>query len=157
MLEEIGTKENIPNYIKDVKNRKKRLMGFGHRVYKNYDPRATLIKTIAKEVFSVVGKEPLIDLAVELEKVALNDEYFVKKKLFPNVDFYTGVIYKAMGFPTDMFPILFAIPRTAGWIAHWKEFFNDKENKIVRPRQHYTGYRNRNYAPIEGRKEFNHN
>ena len=152
MLEEIGTVENIPDYIQQVKDRKKKLMGFGHRVYKNYDPRATIIKKVAEEVFEVVGKEPLIDLARELEKVALNDEYFIKKKLFPNVDFYTGVIYRAMGFPTDMFPILFAIPRTAGWIAHWKEFYSDKENKIVRPRQNYVGHRDRVYVPMHNRK-----
>jgi len=157
MLEEIGTVENIPKFIQDVKDKKRRLMGFGHRVYKNYDPRATLIKKVAEEVFEVVGREPLIDLARELERIALNDEYFIKKKLFPNVDFYTGVIYRAMGFPTDMFPILFAIPRTAGWIAHWKEFYSDKENKIVRPRQNYTGHRDRVYEPMHNRKSFDHN
>jgi len=157
MLEEIGTVENIPKFIADVKAKKRRLMGFGHRVYKNYDPRATLIKKVAEEVFEVVGKEPFIDLAKELERIALNDQYFISKKLFPNVDFYTGVIYKAMGFPTDMFPILFAIPRTAGWIAHWKEFYNDKENKIVRPRQDYVGERDRNYVPMHNRKAFTHN
>jgi len=157
MLEEIGTVENIPKFIADVKAKKRRLMGFGHRVYKNYDPRATLIKKVAEEVFEVVGKEPMIDLARELERIALNDQYFIQKKLFPNVDFYTGVIYRAMGFPTDMFPILFAIPRTAGWIAHWKEFYHDKENKIVRPRQNYVGHRDRTYVPMHNRKAFNHN
>merc|ERR1712196_215822 len=157
MLEEIGSVENIPKFIADVKAKKRRLMGFGHRVYKNYDPRATLIKKIAEEVFEVVGREPLIDLARELERIALNDNYFIDKKLFPNVDFYTGVIYRSMGFPPDMFTILFAIPRTAGWIAHWKEFYHDKENKIVRPRQNYVGARDLDYVPMHNRKSFNHN
>lgn len=119
MLESIGTLENIPQYLKDVKERKKLLFGFGHRVYKNYDPRAKIVKRVAYEVFEICGKEPLIELAIELEKIALSDEYFVKRKLFPNVDFYSGVIYRAMGFPTDMFPVLFTLPRMAGWIAHW--------------------------------------
>lgn len=109
-------------------------MGFGHRVYKNYDPRATIVKKVAYEVFDVVGLEPLIEVAMELEKIALSDEYFIKRKLYPNVDFYSGVIYKAMGFPTDMFPVLFTIPRMAGWISHWVEYLDDKENNIVRPR-----------------------
>lgn len=119
MLESIGTIDNIPQYLKDVKDRKKLLFGFGHRVYKNYDPRAKIVKRVAYEVFEIVGKEPMIEMAIELEKIALSDEYFVKRKLFPNVDFYSGVIYKAMGFPTDMFPVLFTLPRMAGWIAHW--------------------------------------
>jgi len=109
-------------------------MGFGHRVYKNFDPRATIVKKVAYEVFEIVGREALIDIAVELEKIALQDEYFIKRKLYPNVDFYSGVIYKAMGFPTDMFPVLFTIPRMAGWIAHWSEYMDDPENNIVRPR-----------------------
>ena len=119
MLDAIGDKKNIPKFIEDVKNRKQKLMGFGHRVYKNYDPRAKIVKKVADEVFEILGKEPLIEIAVELEKIALTDEYFIKRKLYPNVDFYSGVIYKAMGFPTDMFPILFTIPRMAGWLAHW--------------------------------------
>lgn len=134
MLESIGNKKNIPQFIQDVKDRKKKLMGFGHRVYKNYDPRAKIVKQVAYEVFEVVGKEELVEIAIELEKIALQDEYFIKRKLYPNVDFYSGVIYKALGFPTDMFPVLFALPRMVGWIAHWNEFLDDKENKIVRPR-----------------------
>jgi len=153
MLEQICDKKNIPQFIEDVKNKKKMLMGFGHRIYKNYDPRARIVKKIADEVFEIVGKEPLIEMAVELEKIALKDEYFIKRKLYPNVDFYTGVIYKAMGFPTDMFPVLFTIPRVAGWIAHWTEFLDDPENKIVRPRQNYKGYGRRDYIPSENRKE----
>ena len=127
-------------------------MGFGHRVYKNYDPRAKIIKQIADEVFEVVGKEPLVELAKALEEVALKDPYFVQKKLYPNVDFYTGVIYKALGFPTDMFPVLFAIPRVVGWLAHWNEFINDPEYKIVRPRQNYVGHRNAKYEEAENRQ-----
>ena len=152
MLEEIGSIENIPKFIQDVKNKKRRLMGFGHRVYKNYDPRARIIKQVADEVFEVVGKEPLVELAKALEDIALKDSYFVKKKLYPNVDFYTGVIYKALGFPTDMFPVLFAIPRVVGWLAHWHEFINDPEYKIVRPRQNYVGLRNAPYEDFENRK-----
>ena len=152
MLEEIGTIENIPKFIQDVKAKKRRLMGFGHRVYKNYDPRARIIKQVADEVFEVVGKEPLVELAKALEEIALKDPYFVKKKLYPNVDFYTGVIYKALGFPTDMFPVLFAIPRVVGWLAHWLEFINDPEYKIVRPRQNYIGLRNAPYEEPENRQ-----
>jgi len=153
MLEGIGKKENIPQFIEDVKNRKAKLMGFGHRVYKNYDPRAKIVRKIADDVFEVIGREPLIEIAMELEKVALNDPYFKDRKLYPNVDFYTGVIYKAMGFPTDMFPVLFTIPRTAGWLAHWKEFLDDPENRIVRPRQNYKGARRADYVPISERQE----
>lgn len=153
MLEEIKTVDNIPSYIKAVKERKKVLFGFGHRVYKSYDPRAKIVKTLADEVFSVLGKEPLIELAVELEKIALTDSYFIEKRLYPNVDFYTGVIYKAMGFPTDMFPVLFSIPRAAGWLAHWVEFNSDPENKIVRPRQNYKGARKENYVEVNSRPE----
>jgi citrate synthase len=119
MLETIKTKDNIGKYIEEVKARKKVLFGFGHRIYKSYDPRAKIIKKLADEVFSVLGKEPLVEIAVELEKIALTDKYFIDRNLYPNVDFYTGVIYKAMGFPTDMFPVLFSIPRTAGWLSHW--------------------------------------
>ncbi len=119
MLEAIGDKANVPQFIQDVKDRKKMLMGFGHRVYKNYDPRAKLVRTVANDVFDVLGREPLIEIAIELEKIALSDEYFIKRKLYPNVDFYSGIIYKAMGFPADYFPVLFTIPRTAGWLAHW--------------------------------------
>lgn len=123
-------------------------MGFGHRVYKNFDPRATLVRKLADEVFSIVGREPMIEIAIELEKIALSDEYFVKRKLYPNVDFYSGVIYKALGIPTEMFTIMFTLPRLAGWLAHWDEFVEDKdkENKIVRPRQIYKGYTKRDYV-----------
>ena len=134
MLEKIGNKSKIPQFIEDVKNKKELLFGFGHRVYKSYDPRAKIVKKLAYEVFDVVGREPIIELALELEQIALSDEYFISRKLYPNVDFYSGVIYKAMGFPTDMFVILFTIPRCSGWMAHWLEFLDDKENKIVRPR-----------------------
>lgn len=153
MLEEIGSVENIPIFIEKVKNGKGRLMGFGHRVYKNYDPRARIVKKVADEIFEIIGKEPLIDIAMELEKVALTDKYFISRKLYPNVDFYTGVIYKAMGFPTDMFPVLFTIPRVAGWLAHWREFHADPENKIVRPRENYIGSARRSYIPLEEREE----
>lgn len=153
MLEEIGTIENIPNFISLVKAGKRKLMGFGHRVYKNYDPRARIVKKVADDVFSVCGKEPLIDIALELERIALSDSYFIDRKLYPNVDFYTGVIYKAMGFPTDMFPVLFTIPRVSGWLAHWREFHKDSDNKIVRPRQNYVGYKTRHYLPFERRAD----
>ena len=153
MLEAIGTKENIGKYIEDVKNKKKVLSGFGHRIYKSYDPRAKIVRKLADEVFGILGKEPLIEIAQELEKIALTDKYFIERKLYPNVDFYTGVIYKAMGFPTDMFPVLFSIPRTAGWLAHWVEFQNDPENKIVRPRQLYKGKMNENYKDMSLREE----
>jgi len=153
MLEQIGNKENIPAFINDVKNKKKILSGFGHRIYKSYDPRAKIVKKLAEDVFNVLGKEPLIEIAQELEKIALSDKYFIDRSLYPNVDFYTGVIYKAMGFPTDMFPVLFSIPRTAGWLAHWIEFQNDPENKIARPRQLYKGELNQNYKNFEERPE----
>ncbi len=150
MLKEIGSKDKIPAFIKEVKEGKsdKRLMGFGHRVYKNYDPRAKIIKKLADDVFEVTGKNPLLDIALELEKIALQDEYFVTRKLYPNVDFYSGLIYQALGFPVDMFPVLFAIGRTAGWIAQWQEMLLDKEQKIARPRQLYIGYDQRDYVPI---------
>ena len=156
MLEEIGTVENIPKFLDSVKKGKGRLMGFGHRVYKNYDPRAKIVRRIAEDVFEVCGREPLIDIAMELEKIALTDKYFIERKLYPNVDFYTGVIYRAMGFPTDMFPVLFTIPRVAGWLAHWREFHSDPENKIVRPRQNYVGHPRRDYVPggLRSKTEF---
>jgi citrate synthase len=154
MLKEIGSKERIPDFIKDVKisGGEVRLMGFGHRVYKNYDPRAKIIKTMADQVFDVTGRNPLLDIALELERIALEDEYFVKRKLYPNVDFYSGLIYQAMKFPVDMFPVLFAIPRTAGWLAQWEEMLQDKDQKIARPRQVYLGAGRRDYVPVEARR-----
>ena len=151
MLKEIGSVAEIPEYIKRVKAGEFRLMGFGHRVYKNYDPRAQIIKKVAYEVFEVTGKDPLLDIAIELERIALEDEYFVKRKLYPNVDFYSGIIYQAMRFPLDMFPVLFAIPRTSGWLAQWVELLEDPEQKIARPRQVYLGYRTRDYVPLGDR------
>jgi citrate synthase len=127
-------------------------MGFGHRVYKNYDPRAKIIKRIAYQVFEVTGRNPLLDIAIELERIALADDYFIKRKLYPNVDFYSGIIYQAMGFPMEMFPVLFAIPRTSGWIAQWEEMLLDPEQKIARPRQVYLGEAERRYVPMERRK-----
>jgi citrate synthase len=153
MLHEIGSKQNIPGFIKEVKTSggEVRLMGFGHRVYKNYDPRAKIIKRMADRVFEVTGKNPLLDIALELERIALEDEYFVKRKLYPNVDFYSGLIYQAMGFPLDMFPVLFAIARTSGWLAQWDEMLEDKEQKIARPRQVYLGAERREYLPLSAR------
>src|ERR1043165_1576871 len=153
MLNEIGSLGKVPEFIKRVKSGegKDRLMGFGHRVYKSYDPRAKVIKKIADLVFAVTGKNPLLEIALELERIALQDEYFVTRKLYPNVDFYSGLIYQAMGFPVEMFPVLFAIPRTAGWIAQWEEMLLDSEQKIARPRQIYTGPVQRNYIPREKR------
>jgi len=151
MLKEIGSVDKIPDYIKRVKAGEFRLMGFGHRVYKNYDPRARIIKQVADEVFEVTGRDPLLDIALELEKIALEDEYFVKRRLYPNVDFYSGIIYQAMRFPVDMFPVLFAIPRTSGWLAQWVEMLEDPDQKIARPRQIYLGHRGRNYIPIDQR------
>jgi citrate synthase len=151
MLREIGTKENIPAYIQRVKNGEVRLMGFGHRIYKNYDPRARIIKRVADEVFDVTGKNPLIAIAVELERIALQDDYFVSRKLYPNVDFYSGIIYEAMHFPVEMFPVLFAIGRTPGWLAQWQEMLLDREQKIARPRQIYIGSPVREYVAIEKR------
>ena len=151
MLRRIETKENIPDFMQGVKDGKERLMGFGHRVYKNYDPRAKIIKKATDEVFEVTGTNPLLDIALELEKIALEDEYFVKRKLYPNVDFYSGLIYEALGMPVGMFPVLFAIPRTSGWIAQWLEMIDDSEQKIARPRQIYTGDRGRDYVPIGDR------
>jgi citrate synthase len=151
LLREIGSKDRVPSYIARVKRGEFRLMGFGHRIYKNYDPRAQIIKRIAEEVFEVTGKNPLIDIAVELERIALQDDYFVSRKLYPNVDFYSGIIYEAMRFPLDIFPVLFAIGRTPGWLAQWQEMLLDKEQKIARPRQIYTGADKRDYVPIERR------
>ncbi len=148
MLREIGSVDNIPKHIKRVKNKEVRLMGFGHRVYKNYDPRAEIIKRVADEVFELTGKNPLIDIALELERIALEDDYFVSHRLYPNVDFYSGIIYEAMGFPVDMFPVLFAIGRTPGWLAQWEEMLLDKEQRIARPRQVYIGSGERKYVPI---------
>jgi citrate synthase len=151
MLKRIETKENIPDFIKGVKDGNEKLMGFGHRVYKNYDPRAKIIKSAADDVFEVTGVNPLLEIALELERIALEDEYFVKRKLYPNVDFYSGLIYEALGMPVDMFPVLFAIPRTSGWIAQWLEMIDDSEQKIARPRQIYTGERTRDYVPMSSR------
>ncbi len=153
MLREIGDVQHVPAFVKEVKegSGEKRLMGFGHRVYKNYDPRAKVIKKLAEEVFSVTGRNPLLDIAVELERIALQDDYFVKRKLYPNVDFYSGLIYEAMGFPSDFFTVLFAIPRTAGWLAQWHELVNDGDQKIARPRQIFTGAARRDYVPIAER------
>lgn len=148
MLGEIGTRENIPGFIEQVKEGKRKLMGFGHRVYKNYDPRARIIKQVAEEVFAVTGRNPKIDIALELERIALSDDYFVKRKLYPNVDFYSGIIYQAMGFTPDQFTVLFGIPRTVGWLAQWDEMLRDAEQKIARPRQIYTGAEKRDFVPI---------
>jgi citrate synthase len=152
MLNEIGSVQNIPAFVKRVKAGEGRLMGFGHRVYKSYDPRAKIIKRMADLVFEVTGKNPLLEMALELERIALEDDYFVTRKLYPNVDFYSGLIYQAMGFPMDMFPVLFAIPRTAGWMAQWEEMLTDPEQKIARPRQIYVGSPPRDYLPRERRK-----
>ncbi len=151
MLGEIGSIKNVPAFIETVKAGEGRLMGFGHRVYKNFDPRATIIKKTCYDVFEVTGKNPLLDIALALEEVALKDSYFIDRKLYPNVDFYSGLIYQAMGFPVDMFTVLFAIPRTAGWLAHWQELLTDKDQKISRPRQWYTGPGERGYVSIADR------
>jgi citrate synthase len=151
MLHEIGSVQKVPEFIKRVKAGETKLMGFGHRVYKNYDPRARIIKRVAYEVFDLMGKNPLLEIALECERIALEDEYFVKRKLYPNVDFYTGLIYQSMGFPTTMFPVLFAIPRMSGWISQWEELLLDPEQKIARPRQIYLGYDTRSYTLIDQR------
>jgi citrate synthase len=152
MLNEIGSVENVPDFVKAVKGGSAgRLQGFGHRVYKNYDPRAKIIKQTADEVFAVTGKNPLLDIALKLEEVALSDDYFISRKLYPNVDFYSGLIYQAMGFPIDMFPVLFAIPRTSGWLSHWEELL-EQDSKIARPRQLYVGEPPRDYVPLKARK-----
>ncbi len=151
MLMEIGSKDKVNGFIKKVKGGEGRLMGFGHRVYKNYDPRAKIIKETADAVFQVTGRNPLLDIALELERIALEDDYFMKRKLYPNVDFYSGLIYQSMGLPQDMFPVLFAIPRTSGWIAQWEEMLLDSEQKLARPRQIYLGAEERTYVPMNQR------
>ncbi|BBN17619.1 citrate synthase [Marchantia polymorpha subsp. ruderalis] len=151
MLSEIGTVQSIPEFLEGVKSRKRKMSGFGHRVYKNYDPRAKIIRGLADEVFSIVGRDPLIEVAVALEQAALSDEYFVSRKLYPNVDFYSGLIYRALGFPTEFFPVLFAIPRMAGYLAHWKESLADPDTKIMRPQQWYTGEGLRSYSNAHAR------
>jgi citrate synthase len=151
MLDEIGSKDNVPAYIERVKSGSIKLMGFGHRIYKNYDPRAKIIKWAADRVFEVTGRNPKLEIALELERIALQDDYFVKRRLYPNVDFYSGIIYQALGFQPDMFTVLFAIPRTVGWLAQWDEMLRDPEQKIARPRQIYTGYECRDWVPIEKR------
>jgi citrate synthase len=151
MLREIGSVENIPDFIERVKGGEGRLMGFGHRVYKNYDPRASIIKETADKVFEVTGRNPMLDIALELEKIALEDEYFIQRRLYPNVDFYSGIIYQSMGFPVEMFPVLFAIARTSGWLSQWQELLDDSEQKIARPRQVFLGYDTRDYVPMEKR------
>jgi len=151
MLNVIGNVKNVPSFIEKVKKGEGRLMGFGHRVYKNYDPRAKIIKRTADEVFAVTGVNPLLEIALELERIALQDDYFVSRKLYPNVDFYSGLIYQALGFPVEMFPVLFAIPRTVGWLAQWVEMVNDPDQKIARPRQIYLGYDKRDYVPLDKR------
>ncbi|MEE9231586.1 MAG: citrate synthase [Acidobacteriota bacterium] len=153
MLQEIGSRSRVPEYIKKIKAGEGRLMGFGHRVYKNYDPRARIIKEAADQVFSVTGTNPLLEIALELERIALEDDYFVTRKLYPNVDFYSGIIYQAIGMPTAMFPVLFAIPRTSGWLAQWQEMLLDPEQKIARPRQVYVGHDVREYVPVEKRSK----
>ena len=152
MLMEIGSKDKVPEFIKKVKGGEGRLMGFGHRVYKNYDPRATIIKQVADQVFEVKGRNPLLDIALELERIALEDGYFIQRKLYPNVDFYSGLIYQSMGLPMDMFPVLFAIPRTSGWIAQWAEMLTDADQKLARPKQIFLGAETRDYVPMEKRK-----
>jgi len=152
MLMAIGSKDHVPEFVKKVKGGEGRLMGFGHRVYKNYDPRAKIIKEIADQVFEVKGRNRLLDIALELERIALQDEYFIKRKLYPNVDFYSGLIYQSMGLPMDMFPVLFAIPRTSGWIAQWEEMLLDPDQKIARPKQVYLGAATRDYVAMEKRK-----
>ncbi len=152
MLTEIGDKKRVPEFMKGFKDGHGRLQGFGHRVYKNYDPRARIIKRTADEIFEITGPNPLLEIALELERIALEDDYFVSRKLYPNVDFYSGIIYQALGFPVEMFPVLFAIPRTAGWIAQWREMITDPEQKIARPRQVYTGDRGKQYVPLDERK-----
>jgi citrate synthase len=152
MLRAIGSKDRVPEFIKQAKEGKARLMGFGHRVYKNYDPRARIIKRMADEVFAVTRPNPLLPIAQELERIALQDDYFISRKLYPNVDFYSGLIYQAMGFPVEMFPVLFAIPRTSGWLAQWQEMRGDPEQKIARPRQIYLGQSQRDYVPIGARE-----
>ena len=151
MLEKIGDVKHVPEFIQKVKDRETLLFGFGHRVYKNYDPRAKIIKEVADQVFEVSGRNPLLDIALELERIALQDDFFVSRKLYPNVDFYSGIIYQAMRFPIAMFPVLFAIPRTIGWLAQWVELIQDEDQKIARPRQIYLGEATRDFVPMEMR------
>jgi citrate synthase len=151
MLMAIGSRDKVPEFIKKVKGGEGRLMGFGHRVYKNYDPRAKIIKNVADQVFEVKGRNPLLDIALELERIALSDDYFIKRKLYPNVDFYSGLIYQSMGLPMDMFPVLFAIPRTSGWMAQWEEMLTDPDQKLARPKQVFLGAETRDYVPIDKR------
>jgi citrate synthase len=151
MLNEIGRVDNVPEHVKQVKAGEFRLMGFGHRVYKNYDPRASIIKKMADQVFEVTGRNPLMDIALELERIALEDDYFVSRNLYPNVDFYSGLIYQALGLPVEMFPVLFAIGRTVGWLAQWQELLTDPEQRIARPRQIYLGSDQRDYIPLDQR------
>lgn len=151
MLSEIGSTDRIPAFVESVRKGERRLMGFGHRVYKAYDPRASIIKRTAEDVFAVTGRNPLLDVALELEKIALQEEYFVQRRLYPNVDFYSGLIYQAMGFPVELFPVLFAIPRTVGWLAQWEELVQDPEQRIARPRQVFKGRASRDYVPVEDR------
>src|SRR5881296_1585286 len=151
MLEQIGSTRNVADFIARVKRGETRLMGFGHRIYKSYDPRARIIKQVADSVFEVTGRNPLLDIALELERIALQDDYFVSRKLYPNVNFYSGLIYQSMKFPVETFPVLFAIPRTAGWLAQWEEMLLDQEQKIARPRQIYTGPPRRDYRPMDER------
>ena len=152
MLSEIGDVKNIPSFMESFKKGERRLMGFGHRVYKNFDPRAKIIKNAAEDVFKVTGRNPLLDVALELERIALSDDYFIERKLYPNVDFYSGIIYQAMNLPVAMFPVMFAIPRTVGWLTQWQELLNDSEQKIARPRQVYLGSGERDYVPMGKRK-----
>jgi citrate synthase len=151
MLTKIGGTQNIPAFIEGVKRGEGKLMGFGHRVYKNFDPRGKIVKQLAYEVFEVTGRNPLLDIALELERIALEDEYFITRRLYPNVDFYSGLIYQAMKLPTSIFPVMFAIPRTVGWLAQWVELLNDPEQKIARPRQIYFGLGPRDYVPMQKR------
>ena len=151
MLSRIGSLDNVPAFIEGVKNREERLMGFGHRVYKAYDPRASIIKKTSEEVFEVTGRNPLLNIALELERIALEDDFFVSRNLYPNVDFYSGIIYQAMGFPVELFSVLFAIPRTVGWLAQWEELLEDSEQRIARPRQIYVGSDVRDFVPMEER------
>ena len=151
MLREIGTVDRIPNFLEQVKNGEAKLMGFGHRVYKSYDPRAKVIKDTAYDVFNITGRNPLLDIALELERIALQEDYFVSRRLYPNVDFYSGLIYEAMGFNAGMFPVLFAIGRTAGWVAQWQEMLTDREQKIARPRQLYIGEPERKFIELSDR------
>ncbi|MEJ2759485.1 MAG: citrate synthase [Anaerolineales bacterium] len=151
MLDEIGDVSNIPDFLEKVRSGDRKLMGFGHRVYKNYDPRAKIIKSVAEDVFAITGRNPKLDIALELEKIALNEDYFISRKLYPNVDFYSGIIYQALGIPVPMFTVMFAIPRVVGWLAQWDELLNDEEQKIARPRQVYLGKLDRTFVPIDQR------